>query len=103
MIVQSGVKHVAVYWLKQPSDKEILMEMLGRLATLPQVESMVIGPPIDHDWPAMRIDSSWDVGFVAELRDKDACRDYFDDPLHQKLAHGMIDLVERVFPFYIDY
>lgn len=103
MISEKGVRHVAVFWLKDPATDAEALELIAGLADLPQVRSVISGGPIDHDWPASKIDKSWHVACEVSLKDIDACRDYFNDPEHQRIAIRLRDLSERVFAFYIDY
>ena len=98
-----SVKHVAVFWLKDSADTERALALMAALAELPQVQGIVTGGPVDHDWPAKKIDKSWHVGCVIELADQDACRDYFNDPRHQNLAGQLRDLSSDVFALYLEY
>jgi hypothetical protein len=103
VIIENGVKHLGVFWLKDPDTKDQALDLIAQLGDLPQVRSVVGGGPIDHDWPAMKIDKSWDVACDVWLKDIDNCRDYFNDPEHQRIAKQLVELSERVFAIYIDY
>ena len=97
MIVEKGVRHVGVFWLNDSRTKDQALDLIAELATLPQVRSVIAGSPIDHDWPAMKVDKSWDVAVEVWLKDIDDCRDYFNDPDHQRIATALRELSERVF------
>jgi hypothetical protein len=103
VIVESGVKHVVVFWLKEGSVKDKALALISQLASLPQVQSLAAGGPIDHDWAAVSIDKSWHIGFVAELKTKNDCRAYFHEPLHRNVAGQLRDMSERIFAMYMDY
>jgi Stress responsive A/B Barrel Domain len=103
MISEAGVKHVAVFWLREPGSRAEALDLIAQLSTIPQVASIVAGGPLDHDWPAVRIDKSWDVAFVASFRDIGHCRAYFASDVHQRIATRLRDLSERLFAIYVDY
>jgi hypothetical protein len=103
MIIQKGIKHVAVSWLKPGVDPEKIKQLAAGLAEIPQVAELVIGGPVDHDWAALKVDKSWDFGMVVSFRTVDDCRDYFNDERHQRIAGEMRDNAERVFALYLDY
>jgi hypothetical protein len=103
MIIQSGIKHLAVCWLRAGVDRAEFAELASGLAAIPQVVDLVVGGPVDHDWPAVKVDKSWDVGLVATFRTVDDCRAYFHDERHQRIAAEMKDLSERVFALYLDF
>ncbi|WP_433502991.1 hypothetical protein ACQP04_24985 [Pseudonocardia halophobica] len=49
MIIQPGIKHLAVSWLKEGVDPEKIKELASGLAKIPQVLDLIIGGPVDHD------------------------------------------------------
>jgi hypothetical protein len=103
MIHEAGVKHVAVFWLKEGESSSEALDLISRLTAIPQVVSIVAGGPLDHDWPAVRIDTSWDVAFVASFRGIDHCRAYFASDIHQRIATRLRDMSDRLFAIYVDY
>jgi hypothetical protein len=102
MIYASGVKHVARFWLRTPADRSAIMAGIGRLADIPEVLDLIVGPPLDSDW-GRRIDKSWDVGFIASFASLADCRAYFECDRHQRVAGELQELAERVEAFYIEY
>jgi stress responsive alpha/beta barrel protein len=103
MIREAGVKHVAVFWLKEGESRAEALHLIGQLGAIPHVVSIVAGGPVDHDWPALRIDRSWDVAFVASFREIAHCRAYFESPDHQRIASRLRDMSDRLFAIYVGY
>lgn len=103
MITETGVKHLAVFWLKEGKSRAQALDLIGQLGNLPEVVSLVAGGPLDHDWPAVRIDRSWDVAFVASFQRIEHCRWYFASDIHQRVATQLRDMSDRLFAIYIDY
>jgi hypothetical protein len=103
MISEAGVKHVAVFWLKDGESRAGALDLIAQLSAIPEVLSLVAGGPLDHDWPAVRIDTSWDVAFVASFRGIGHCRAYFGSGTHQRIATRLRDMSDRLFAIYVDY
>ena len=103
MIIEAGIKHVAVFWLKEGESPSAALDLISQLGEIPEVVSLVAGSPLDHDWPALRIDKSWDVAFVASFQRIEQCRSYFDNEIHQRAASRLRDMSDRLFAIYIGY
>ena len=103
MISEAGIKHVAVFWLKEGEPSAAALDLIRQLGEIPEVVSLVAGGPLDHDWPARSIDKSWDVAFVASFQRIEHCRSYFDNEIHQRAAGRLREMSERLFAFYIGF
>lgn len=103
MITEAGVKHVAVFWLRNGQSRAEALGLIAELGAIPDVTSIVVGGPLDHDWPAVRVDTSWDIAFVASFRDIGRCRAYFASDIHQRVATRLREMSEKLFAIYIDY
>jgi hypothetical protein len=103
MTSETGIKHVAVFWLKDRESRSAALDLINQLGEIPEVVSLVAGGPVDHDWAAVRIDKSWDVAFVASFQRIEHCRSYFTSDIHQRTAGQLRDMSERLFAFYIGY
>ena len=102
MIHASGVKHVAKFWLRSPDDAPEIERRVAELATIPEVIDMIVGPPLDTDW-GRRIDTSYDLVFIATFKSREACRAYFQSELHQRVAAEIQEIAERVEALYVQY
>jgi hypothetical protein len=64
--------------------------------SIPIAGDLRLGGPVDHDWPAWRIDTSWDLAFIVSFRNIDDCREYVHHPVHQANAKRLTELSEKV-------
>jgi stress responsive alpha/beta barrel protein len=102
LIYAHGVKHVARFWLRRPSDLPEIQSRIEELTSIPQVIETVVGAPLDTDW-GRRIEKSYDVAFIMTFRTLEDCRTYFEDSLHQRVALELQQIAERVEAFYVEY
>ncbi|WP_433502928.1 Dabb family protein [Pseudonocardia halophobica] len=104
MIIESGIKHVAYFWFAEKESKDEALKLVQEMAAaIPNVGDVRIGGPVDHDWPAWKIDKSWDLAFIVSFRTVDECREYFHHPVHQRNAKRLTELSDKVFANYIQY
>jgi len=102
VISATGVKHVAKFWLRSPDDIPAIERRVAELATLPQVIDMIVGPPMDSDW-SDRLDTSYDLAFIATFKSRDACLAYYEADRHQAIAAELQKIAERIEAFYVEY
>jgi stress responsive alpha/beta barrel protein len=102
MIYGTGVKHVARFWLRSPDDLREIERRVAELATLPQVIDMIIGPPLDTDWSG-RLDTSYDLAFIATFESRAACLAYYEAERHQRIAGELQKIAGRIEAFYVAY
>ncbi len=102
MIYATGVKHVAKLWLRSPDDMPVFEPRVAELATLPEVIDMIVGPPLDTDWLG-RLDTSYDLAFIATFKSREACLAYYEAELHQRIAGELQKLAERIEACYVQY
>jgi hypothetical protein len=102
VIYATGVKHVARFWLRSPGDIPEIERRVAELATLPEVIDMIVGPPLDTDW-SDRLDTSYDLAFIATFKSREACLAYYEAELHQRIAGELQKIAERIEAFYVPY
>jgi Stress responsive A/B Barrel Domain len=102
VIYTTGVKHVARFWLRSPDDIPEIERRVAELATLPEVIDMIVGPPLDTDW-SDRLDTSYDLAFVATFKSREACLVYYEAGLHQRIAGELQKIAERIEACYVQY
>ena len=100
---QSAVKHAGVSWLKNEDNRNRVEQLISEFSEIPEIIDLAIGNAIEPDWAASRIDSSFNLAFVATLKDKDACRAHFEHPIHQRSMVELKELVERNFAMYMSF
>jgi hypothetical protein len=102
VIYATGVKHVAKFWLRSPDDIPEIERRIAELATLPEVIDMIVGPPLDTDW-SDRLDTSYDLAFIATFKSRETCLAYYEADLHQRIAGELQKIAERIEACYVQY
>jgi Stress responsive A/B Barrel Domain len=102
VIYATGVKHVAKFWLRSPDDIPEIEQRVAELATLPEVIDMIVGPPLDTGW-SDRLDTSYDLVFIATFKSGQACLAYYEAELHQRIAGELQKIAERIEACYVQY
>jgi hypothetical protein len=63
---------------------------------------MIVGPPLDTDW-SDRLDTSYDLAFIATFKSREACLAYYEAELHQRIAGELQKIAERIEACYVQY
>jgi Stress responsive A/B Barrel Domain len=66
------------------------------------VIDMIVGPPLDTDWSG-RLDTSYDLAFVATFKSREACLAYDEAELHQRIVGELQKIAERIEACYVQY
>ena len=96
--MQKQIVHHVFFWLKNPSSKEDLAQLIAGLKTLSKIESVReihIGIPASTEQRPV-IDSSYSASELLFFDDVAGQKEYQDHPVHKKFIEDCSHLWEKV-------
>lgn len=85
MVLANTFVHHVYFWLKNKSDKGLLIEGLNTLIPIPHIREIHIGVPAETYREV--VERSYDVSLLLLFDSKEAHDAYQVDPVHEKFAH----------------
>ena len=96
--MQKQIVHHVFFWLKNPSSKEDLTQLIEGLKTLSEIETVRaihIGVPASTEQRPV-IDNSYSVSELLFFDDLTGQKTYQDHPIHKKFVEDCAHLWEKV-------
>jgi hypothetical protein len=94
----AAVSHTVVLWLKAPvneAHRQTIIEETKKLASIPGVLSVSVGPCIESDRPI--VDSTFDVAITMTFPSVDAMHRYINHPTHRRMVkEKLMPLVDKI-------
>jgi hypothetical protein len=89
--------HIVYYWLKDPADKDKLIEGLKMLVTAKNIKSSYVGTPQKTKADVMEM--SWDIMLLMVFDKPEGIDLYHKEDVHQKFVDGYGKLWSKTLKF----
>jgi hypothetical protein len=97
------IQHVALSWLREPGNPEHIdawLRAVNALATIPGVESVVVGPAARVSWGDP--DQGFDFAMTVAFESRDAMELYQPHPVHHEAIVLSNKIMKRVYAYYVE-
>jgi hypothetical protein len=97
------IQHVALSWLREPGNAEHVeawLRAVDALATIPGVESVVVGPAAPVSWGDP--DQGFDFAMTVVFESRDAMELYQPHPVHHEAIALSNKIMKRVYAYYVE-